>query len=244
VSFSVVEKPVTLNSLGAELATKYIYEHKRSSLALLLKNLGFSYKKDDNRRALMEKPHVVALRKFFLSKFMKNAESSERKPCVFLDETWVFANGTVRRSWQDEDVRSVKKISGEGGKCQLWFYFTVSTIISERYIVLHAGNKDEFIEDASLIFKSKKNSLDYHSEMNAETFEQWLQDVLLIKLQQPSVIVLDNASYHSRLEEKRPTSAWRKAVGCKKITFHILTLLKKTIFSHCVNNILKGPCMP
>jgi hypothetical protein len=39
----------------------------------------------------------------------------------------VFANGTVRRSWQDEDVRSVKKISGEGGKCQLWFYFTVST---------------------------------------------------------------------------------------------------------------------
>jgi hypothetical protein len=228
VSFSVVEKPVTLNSLGAELATKYIYEHKRSSLALLLKNLGFSYKKDDNRRALMEKPHVVALRKNFLSKFMKNAESSERKPCVFLDETWVFANGTVRRSWQDEDVRSVKKISGEG----------------ERYIVLHAGNKDGFIEDASLIFKSKKNSLDYHSEMNAETFEQWLQDVLLIKLQQPSVIVLDNASYHSRLEEKRPTSAWRKAVGCKKITFHILTLLKKTIFSHCVNNILKGPCMP
>jgi hypothetical protein len=228
VSFSVVEKPVTLNSLGAELANKYIYEHKRSSLALLLKNLGFSYKKDDNRRALMEKPHVVALRKNFLSKFMKNAESSERKPCVFLDETWVFANGTVRRSWQDEDVRSVKKISGEG----------------ERYIVLHAGNKDGFIEDASLIFKSKKNSLDYHSEMNAETFEQWLQDVLLIKLQQPSVIVLDNASYHSRLEEKRPTSAWRKAVGCKKITFHILTLLKKTIFSHCVNNILKGPCMP
>jgi hypothetical protein len=131
VSFSVVEKPVTLNSLGAELATKYIYEHKRSSLALLLKNLGFSYKKDDNRRALMEKPHVVALRKFFLSKFMKNAESSERKPCVFLDETWVFANGTVRRSWQDEDVRSVKKISGEG----------------ERYIVLHAGNKDGFIEE-------------------------------------------------------------------------------------------------
>ncbi|CAH1381610.1 unnamed protein product, partial [Tenebrio molitor] len=52
----------------------------------------------------------------------------------------VFANGTVRRSWQDEDVRSVKKISGEG----------------ERYIVLHAGNKDGFIEDASLIFKSKK----------------------------------------------------------------------------------------
>jgi hypothetical protein len=50
---------------------------------------------------------------------MENAESSESKPCIFLDETWAFANGRVRRSWQDEDVRSVKKISGEGGKCQL-----------------------------------------------------------------------------------------------------------------------------
>jgi hypothetical protein len=179
--------------------------NKRSSLALLLKNLGFSYKKDDSRRALMEKPHVVALRKFFSSKFMENAESSESQPCIFLDETWAVANGRVRRSWQDEDVRSVKKISGEGGKCQLWFYFTVSTIISERCIVLHAGNKDGFIGDASLIFKNKKNSLDYHSEMNAETFEIWFQDVLLIKLQQPSVIGLDNASYRSCLEEKRPT---------------------------------------
>jgi hypothetical protein len=27
--------------------------------------------------------------------------------------------------------------------------------------------------------KAKKNSLDYHSEMNAETFEEWLQDKLL-----------------------------------------------------------------
>jgi hypothetical protein len=46
---------------------------------------------------------------------MDNLNSSDPRPCVYLDETWVFANGTVRRSWQDEDVRSVKKITGEGG---------------------------------------------------------------------------------------------------------------------------------
>ncbi|KAH0815548.1 hypothetical protein GEV33_007243 [Tenebrio molitor] len=51
------KKYVNLNTLGAELASKYIYEYGRSSLAGLLKNIGFSYKKDDNRRALMEKPH-------------------------------------------------------------------------------------------------------------------------------------------------------------------------------------------
>ena len=33
---------------------------------------------------------------------------------------------------------------------------------------------------------------------------------MLPKLEEPSIIVLDNASYHSRLEEKRPTTAWKK----------------------------------
>ncbi|KAJ3657348.1 hypothetical protein Zmor_009158 [Zophobas morio] len=78
---------VNLDTLGAELSAKFIYTYKRSSLALLLKNLGFSYKKDDSRRALMEKPHVVALRKVFLSKYMENVNSAEKKPFIYLNET-------------------------------------------------------------------------------------------------------------------------------------------------------------
>jgi hypothetical protein len=47
--------------------------------------------------------------------------------------------------------------------------------------------------------------------MNAETFEEWLKDMLLA-LDKPSlIIILDNASYHSRLHEKLPTTAWRKS---------------------------------
>jgi hypothetical protein len=46
--------------------------------------------------------------------------------------------------------------------------------------------------------------------MNAETFEKWMKDDLLPSLSEPSIVVLDNASYHSRLEEKLPTCSWRK----------------------------------
>jgi hypothetical protein len=101
---------VTLDTLGQELTSKCIYHYKRSSLAILI-----TYRKDDNRRALMEKPHVTLLRKKFLKDYMDNLNSSDPRPCIYLDETWVFANDTVRRSWQDEDVRSIKKITGEGG---------------------------------------------------------------------------------------------------------------------------------
>jgi hypothetical protein len=106
---------------------------------------------------------------------------------VVLDETWVYSNDTVRRSWQDDDVRSVKRSSGDGGK-----------------------NIDGFISNIGRIFRSKKNSGDYHSEINAETFEEWLKDMLLA-LDKPSLIILDNVSYQSRLHGKQPTTAWKKS---------------------------------
>jgi hypothetical protein len=61
VQISVVfflEKFINLDTLLQELKVKYMYQHSRTSLAKLLKNIGFTYKKDDNRRALMEKPYV------------------------------------------------------------------------------------------------------------------------------------------------------------------------------------------
>jgi hypothetical protein len=42
----LLEKSITLDSLLLELRTKYMYSHGRTGLANLLKNIGFSYKKD------------------------------------------------------------------------------------------------------------------------------------------------------------------------------------------------------
>ena len=46
--------------------------------------------------------------------------------------------------------------------------------------------------------------------MDADIFEHWFEEKLLKRLENPSIIVLDNASYHSRVEEKFPTSSWKK----------------------------------
>lgn len=79
-----------------------------------------------------------------------------------------------------------------------------------RYIVLHAGNSNGFIQGAELVFTSKTKNSDYHGEMNEENFLRWFEHQLLINLEQPSAIVLDNASYHSTLMNKAPTSASKK----------------------------------
>lgn len=79
-----------------------------------------------------------------------------------------------------------------------------------RYIVLHAGNLDGFIDGAELVFPSASTSGDYHGEMNRTNYLQWFEHQLLRHLERPSAIVLDNASYHTTILNKPPTAASTK----------------------------------
>ena len=68
----------------------------------------------------------------------------------------------------------------------------------KRLIVLHAGNHEEgLIDRCDLVFLAKDKDGNYHQEMNGPTFLSWLENQLMPALKSPSVIVLDNASYHN-----------------------------------------------
>ena len=58
--------------------------------------------------------------------------------------------------------------------------------------------------NTTLIFQSKKDTGDYHDEMTGEHFEEWFRDRVLPNVSPHSLIVMDNASYHSRIEEEMP----------------------------------------
>lgn len=70
------------------------------------------------------------------------------------------------------------------------------------------GCEDGFLENGLLLFPSNKTG-DYHEEMNADLFENWFEKILP-DLEHNSVVVLDNASYHSRKLEKIPNSSMKK----------------------------------
>ncbi|XP_063227559.1 uncharacterized protein LOC134533809 isoform X4 [Bacillus rossius redtenbacheri] len=74
-----------------------------------------------------------------------------------------------------------------------------------------------------------QKTADYHGEMNGETFLMWFED-MLVHLQEPSVIIMDNASYHSTQVEKTPTTNWTKDA--------LIAWLEKNEIKH-ENNLLK-----
>lgn len=78
-------------------------------------------------------------------------------------------------------------------------------------VLLHIGSaKTGFIPE--LLYKNtKKVSANFDSVMNADIFKQWFKN-MLIMLNEPSVIVMDNASYHSMEINKAPSINTKKEI--------------------------------
>ncbi|KAJ3621915.1 hypothetical protein MTP99_002459 [Tenebrio molitor] len=122
---------------------------------------------------------------------------------VVLDETWVFSKGGNRKSWQDGSMAATSKKK-------------------ER----RKEKEDGFVENAGLIFKSTTRSGDYHDNMNRKNFENWFKTELIPNLEEPSLIIMDNASYHSGLQEEIPIKSWTKKkmkewLQKKNVTFSV-----------------------
>ena len=125
----------------------------------------------------------------------------EGRPAVYLDETWENARDGEEKMWVEDDPRAsggtkggIRKPSGEGS----------------RLIILHAGGESGWVDGAVPVCQSKKATGDCHDEMTVQHFEEWFRDALMPNVQPNSLIVMDNAPYHSRKLEPVPTMSSRK----------------------------------
>lgn len=166
----------------------------RTNLFHLLKDLDFRYSKRSRNSAMTEKNEIVVWRRMYLDNIKKYRE--EGRHIYFLDETWVNAGDCTSKTWVDGTIKSNRDAFLKG--------------LSTGIIVLHIGSEDGFLPGGLLCFESKKNTGDYHNEMNGDTFREWMEGILP-RLKPNSVIVMDNASYHSVKIDKAPTSNAKKA---------------------------------
>ena len=119
-----------------------LFSGRRTKLRLLLKDMGFRYRKQDNRRYYYEQPRIIEQRHTYLRKIMHNRV--EKRPVVFLDETWANSHDGKDLAWVEEDtvtggtLGGVKRPPGKG----------------TRLIILGAGGEMGWIPNTTLIFRS------------------------------------------------------------------------------------------
>ncbi|KAK4328629.1 hypothetical protein Pmani_000938 [Petrolisthes manimaculis] len=163
----------------------------RTSLQKLFHKIGFHFKvTDSGRHILMERDDIVAARCKYLRVLNETRNSTNPPSEVYLDETWVNQNESVKKCWTTSEGKVGPKLkSGKGA----------------RFIILHAGGANGFVPGGWLLFKSKNgNKGDYHDSMNSERFHEWFQNQLLPGIPPGSLIIMNNAPYHSKILNKAP----------------------------------------
>jgi hypothetical protein len=152
--------------------------------------MGFKWKRCGSRRKiLIERENIVNWTCAYLQKIRKFRETG--KPILYLDETWVDVNLTFSKCWQNKEVVGI----------------TTNVNVSKRLFFVHLGESGGFVEGCELVYKAGKATGDYHRQMNCDNFEKWVNEKVIPNLATPSVIVMDNAPYHRKQDDKPPTKS-------------------------------------
>ena len=79
-----------------------------------------------------------------------------------------------------------------------------------------------FIDGCDLVFLAKSKDGDYHQQMNSVVFLEWFENQLMPALKNPSLVVLDNASYQNVKTEDTvcPNFSQKKTVLQNYLTQH------------------------
>ena len=141
----------------------------------------------------------------------------------YMDESWVYVDETKEKSWYYRDLLACFHPQKKSGKFSVMVSYQFNFLcefLGKRpmLMVLHIGSNDGFLRDkndrdVALIIRGKSSKRDYHKNTNSSKFEDYMINSVLSNLSDHSVAVLDNCSYHKRIENKKQSySSTRKQV--------------------------------
>ncbi|KAF9417926.1 hypothetical protein HW555_005071 [Spodoptera exigua] len=140
------------------------------------------------------------------------------------------------RAWRARYLQRLKQNDDLGaGKKPVIYIDETNHNSGQKWIVVHGGGENGFVNGAELIYKCKSNSGDYHHEMNTANFKKWILEKLIPYLPLNSIVVLDNAPYHSTQIEKPPTSVATKGTIRQWLLDHNITFDERMTKSEIIS---------
>ena len=119
-----------------------------------------------------------------------------------------------------------------------------------RFIICHIAGKNGFVPGAGLVFHERNVVFeDYHKSMTADLYEKWIKGLVTgadRKIPPNSVIVMDNAPYHSRKEFPTPCMGWKKESFIQFILDHSPEgrIPPRDVLKKFFSSVYTGPLSP
>ncbi|XP_075229737.1 uncharacterized protein LOC142329219 [Lycorma delicatula] len=143
--------------------------------------MDFKWKRIKNNKAILIEKHDIQYKWFvYLNKVEEYRV--EGRPIFYIDETYILSSHCQQKCWQPSNA----------SEC-----FAVPISKEERIIVIHTGGEMGFVPNCLTVWKAKRSSGDYHSQINCNMYLKWIREKLMPNFPVNSVIILYNASYHN-----------------------------------------------
>ena len=123
----------TITKIATILKQKELFTGGRTTLWKLLCEIGFRYKKVNDKRCVYEQPKIILWPHKYLRRMRVNRR--EKRP---VDETWANAHDGNSKTWVETDKPTgstkggIRKLCGKGN----------------RLIILHAGSEKGWVDGA------------------------------------------------------------------------------------------------
>lgn len=140
----------------------------------------------------------MMMEEFKECRHIKNCKCLPERPMVFVDESYVHEHHVANYGLTIENS-PLHKPSGKGRRVVMAGAYSQDGFLGFDNSL---GPKDwennmlEFYQNGSVKYWSAQVGGDYHKNFNGETFEEYFRECVLDYLEQPSLIILDRASYH------------------------------------------------
>ncbi|GMT12152.1 hypothetical protein PFISCL1PPCAC_3449, partial [Pristionchus fissidentatus] len=181
----------------------------RSTVRKVLSAMGFTWRKLVTRCHMYLNPAISSLRNAYLTIMdnLRKGTGADTPYFAYLDETWLYPGmkheyGCVDNLADGDPFLAMKMGHYPGMEAEFKK--------GERLVLIGLFSEDGFIHYK--VYRTGKkedeSTRDYHGEMNAEVFEAYVEHALAelakwakAKNRKP-ILVMDNASYHSRFLSK------------------------------------------
>ena len=190
---------------------KYLHENghsgvTRSNIQKIMNIIGYKYKKMGVRSADKTKAPVIKKREEYFKRLYenRNSDNSNRLEEVYQDESFIIDRNIMRYSWVKDENNNVEMhwykkyhqicicaaINQNG-----WVGVNYNSLQKD---LLDSENCGVFKSGGILYFRVKNpEEKEVHLSFNKELFLTYFQNQLIPSLSKPSLIILDQCTYHT-----------------------------------------------